>query len=27
NLVIMPVAVCGATLMWVDRYRERYARY
>ncbi|GAB1440997.1 hypothetical protein MASR2M36_37820 [Providencia sp.] len=27
NLVIMPVAVCGATLMWVDRYRARYARY
>lgn len=27
NLVIMPVAVCGATLMWVDRYRSRYARY
>lgn len=21
NLVIMPVAVCGATAMWVDRYR------
>nr|WP_038381471.1 sulfate transporter CysZ [Pantoea sp. IMH] len=22
NLVIMPVAVCGATAMWVDRYRQ-----
>jgi CysZ protein len=21
NLVILPVAVCGATAMWVDRYR------
>ncbi|ELX8379543.1 sulfate transporter CysZ [Providencia vermicola] len=27
NLLIMPVAVCGATLMWVDQYRARYARY
>lgn len=27
NLLIMPVAVCVATLMWVDRYRARYARY
>lgn len=25
NLVIMPVAVCGATAMWVDRYRSRIA--
>lgn len=23
NLVIMPVAVCGATALWVDRYRGR----
>ncbi|MFI0489495.1 MAG: sulfate transporter CysZ [Yersinia sp. (in: enterobacteria)] len=23
NLVILPVAVCGATAMWVDRYREQ----
>ncbi|MEM6161777.1 sulfate transporter CysZ [Erwinia sp. P6884] len=23
NLAIMPVAVCGATAMWVDRYRPR----
>ncbi|PKB87372.1 sulfate transporter CysZ [Ewingella americana] len=22
NLVILPVAVCGATAMWVDRYRD-----
>ncbi|AFH92456.1 TPA: sulfate transporter CysZ [Providencia stuartii] len=27
NLIIMPVAVCGATLMWVDQYRARHARY
>ena len=26
NLVIMPVAVCGATAMWVDRYRPQLAR-
>ncbi|NIF20927.1 sulfate transporter CysZ [Candidatus Pantoea multigeneris] len=26
NLVIMPVAVCGATAMWVDQYRSRLAR-
>ncbi|WP_046791724.1 sulfate transporter CysZ [Tatumella morbirosei] len=25
NLVIMPVAVCGATAMWVDHYRPRTA--
>jgi CysZ protein len=24
NLVILPVAVCGATAMWVDRYREQF---
>ncbi|CNF46779.1 putative sulfate transport protein CysZ [Yersinia rohdei] len=24
NLVIMPVAVCGATAMWVDRYRDQF---
>ncbi|RKS87776.1 uncharacterized protein involved in cysteine biosynthesis [Orbus hercynius] len=23
NLIIMPVAVCGATAMWVDRYRNQ----
>ncbi len=23
NLVIMPVAVCGATAIWVDKYRDR----
>ena len=22
NLLIMPVAVCGATLMWVENYRN-----
>jgi hypothetical protein len=22
NLVILPVAICGATAMWVDCYRE-----
>jgi CysZ protein len=25
NLVIMPVAVCGATAMWVDCYRSKHA--
>lgn len=24
NLLIMPVAVCGATAMWVDRYRDEF---
>ncbi|CNK48106.1 Protein cysZ [Yersinia aldovae ATCC 35236] len=24
NLVILPVAVCGATAMWVDRYRDQF---
>lgn len=23
NLIIMPIAVCGATAMWVDRYRSQ----
>lgn len=23
NLIIMPVAVCGSTAMWVDRYRDQ----
>lgn len=26
NLVIMPVAVCGATAMWVDGYRQQHQR-
>ncbi|CDG47398.1 sulfate transporter CysZ [Serratia symbiotica] len=26
NLVILPVAVCGATAMWVDRYRAQFVR-
>lgn len=26
NLVILPVAVCGATAMWVDRYRSTFVR-
>ncbi len=26
NLVIMPVAVCGATAMWVDHYRAQFDR-
>lgn len=26
NLVILPVAVCGATVMWVDRYRAQFVR-
>jgi CysZ protein len=24
NLVVMPVAICGATALWVDHYREEY---
>ncbi|MCT7443355.1 sulfate transporter CysZ, partial [Escherichia coli] len=27
NLFIMPVAVCGATAMWVDCYRQRHAQW
>ncbi|MGP1959955.1 MAG: sulfate transporter CysZ [Arsenophonus sp. NC-TX2-MAG3] len=27
NLVIMPVAICGATAMWVDLYRFRYGNH
>lgn len=26
NLVILPVAVCGATAMWVDHYRGQFVR-
>lgn len=26
NLVILPVAVCGATAMWVDRYRDQFTQ-
>lgn len=26
NLFIMPVAVCGATAMWVDRYRGKFVK-
>jgi CysZ protein len=22
NLFVMPVAICGATAMWVDQYRD-----
>lgn len=25
NLIVMPVAICGATALWVDRYREHLA--
>jgi CysZ protein len=24
NLIVMPVAVCGATRLWVDNYRPKY---
>ncbi|MDP2560172.1 sulfate transporter CysZ [Psychrobium sp. 1_MG-2023] len=24
NLVVMPVAICGATALWVERYREHH---
>ncbi len=27
NLFIRPVAVCGATAMWVDCYREKHAMW
>lgn len=27
NLFVMPAAVCGATAMWVDKYRNGHARY
>ena len=27
NLFVMPAAVCGATAMWVDKYRANLARY
>lgn len=27
NLFVMPVAVCGATAMWVDNYRNQYRNY
>ena len=27
NLFIMPVAVCGATAMWVDAYRMKHAQW
>ena len=26
NLVIMPVAICGATAMWCDRYRKQHVQ-
>lgn len=24
NFIVMPVAICGATSMWVDKYRQQY---
>jgi CysZ protein len=24
NLIVMPVAICGATALWVDHYRDEY---
>ncbi|UTV27062.1 sulfate transporter CysZ [Photobacterium atrarenae] len=27
NLVVMPIAVCGATAMWVDHYRGQFRNY
>ncbi|MEC6880790.1 sulfate transporter CysZ [Photobacterium piscicola] len=27
NLFVMPIAVCGATAMWVDHYRNQFKRY
>ena len=26
NLFVMPVAICGATAMWVDQYRSEQLR-
>lgn len=26
NLIVMPVAICGATALWVDNYRDTYTR-
>ena len=26
NFLIMPIAVCGATAMWVDNYRSHFVR-
>jgi CysZ protein len=27
NLIVMPVAICGATALWVDKYRDQYRNY
>jgi len=27
NLIVMPVAVCGATRLWVDNYRPKYKEH
>ena len=24
NLIVMPVAICGATALWVERYRDHH---
>jgi CysZ protein len=24
NLIVMPVAICGATALWVDHYRDDF---
>ena len=24
NFIVMPVAICGATALWVDKYREHH---
>ena len=26
NLIVMPVAICGATNLWVDHYRKSFIR-
>ena len=26
NFLVMPVAICGATAMWVDKYRSEFRR-
>lgn len=27
NLIVMPVAICGSTSLWVDHYKQQYSSY
>lgn len=27
NLIVMPVAICGATALWCDHYKQHFAQY